>query len=66
MYRSRQKGFAGGNVMKYEDAKKLNDTLTEMTGVKHYPTIGEAFEAVFKEKGILYENGKFVDKKEEE
>ena len=52
--------------MKYEDAKKLNDALTEMTGVKHYPTIGEAFEAVFKEKGILDENGKFVDKKEEE
>lgn len=46
--------------MKYEEAKKLNDELTKITGVKHYPTIGEAFESVFKEKGIIDKNGNVV------
>ena len=51
--------------MTYEEAKKLNDELTRMTGVKHYPTIGEVFEVVFKEKGIIDDNGNVVEQKKE-
>ena len=38
---------------KYKQMKELNDKLTEATGVKHYPTIGEALEAKFIEKGYI-------------
>lgn len=41
------------NTEKYKQMKELNDKLTEATGVKHYPTIGEALEAKFIEKGYL-------------
>ena len=51
--------------MTYEEAKELNDELTRITGVKHYPTIGEAFESVFKEKGIIDDNGNVVGQEKE-
>ena len=51
---------------KYKAQKDLNDELTRITGVKHYPTIGEAFEAKFKELGIIDQNGKVVEENKNE
>lgn len=39
-----------------EIQKELNDRLTEMTGVKHFPSVEEMFEAKFKERYREAEN----------
>ena len=43
---------------KYKQMKELNDQLTEATGIKHYPTVGEMLEAKFIEKGYIKEKKK--------
>lgn len=39
-----------------EIQKELNDKLTEMTGVKHFPSVEEMFKAKFKERYREAEN----------
>ena len=47
------KYFQYKDTEKYAQMKQLNSSLTEATGIKHYPTIGEALEAKFIEKGMI-------------
>ena len=50
--------------MTREQAIKLNDELTEITGVKHYPSVGEMLEAKFQEKELHDDNGNAIKRKE--
>ena len=47
--------------MTKEELKELNDELTEMTGIKHFGSVGQMLENKFSQLGYKDDNGSKIE-----